>query len=161
MGTRLIRVLPALDAPRSKPNGQERIFPLDAAFRFQLLCGNRRLPHSSRLGRRVLPKTDAVGSVLFVRRATNSGWNPRRKQAASKDGLRLAAQHRPTAASADQHGHFCSDSGIHFRPSVEGHVPDRLRIVSYLQSHLCDVIVNSALVFALAQRFFVFHSHQL
>jgi hypothetical protein len=37
MGTRLIRVLPALDAPRSKANGPECIFPLDAAFRFKLV----------------------------------------------------------------------------------------------------------------------------
>jgi len=33
-----------------RASATQSIFSLDAAFRFQLLCGNRRLPHSSRLG---------------------------------------------------------------------------------------------------------------
>ena len=77
MGTRLIRVLPALAAPRSRPNGPECIFPLDAAFRFKLLCGNPRLPHSSRLGETCPPISDAEQRGL---------WNAGRTLNCDRDG---------------------------------------------------------------------------
>jgi hypothetical protein len=89
MGTRLIRVLLALAAPGSSPNGPERIFPLDAAFRFKLLCGNPRLPHSSRLGETCPTTTDAVGSVALRLMYRDAGSKPP-TQASRPEG-RLAA----------------------------------------------------------------------
>ena len=89
MGTRLIRVLPALAAPRSKPNGPERIFPLDAAFRFKLLCGNPRLPHSSRLGETCPYTPDAVGGVVLRWERLTAVYRCKHGKAAPEGGSRL------------------------------------------------------------------------
>jgi len=69
------------------------IFSLDAAFPFQLLAGNRRLPHSSRLGE-TCPTPAHAKHGAFRSPRPCCRWKPQKQQATPKSGLRLAALQR-------------------------------------------------------------------